>query len=115
MAARAARLQSPHGDGPCLEAAAHHRVLIADAAELQNRWPAFSEELFRHTPYRAIISMTLGRGQRPFAALVLYLIDAAALRTLPLHEVYQVSQQTADALAIAVDTARNAAAADPSE
>src|SRR3954469_22084167 len=115
MATLAERLQFTHGDGPCLEAAAHHRVLIAGAAELHNRWPAFTEELFRHTPYRAIISLPLATGQRPFAALDLYLIDAAALRTLALHEVYQVSQQTADALAIAVDTARNAAPADPSE
>lgn len=115
MATLAERLQFTHGDGPCLDAAAHHRVLIAGAAELHNRWPAFTEELFRHTPYRAIISLPLATGQRPFAALDLYLIDAAALRTLALHEVYQVSQQTADALAIAVDTARNAAPADPSE
>src|SRR4051812_24220931 len=97
MATLAERLQFTHGDGPCLDAAAHHRVLIADAAELHNRWPAFTEELFRHTPYRAIISLPLATGQRPFAALDLYLIDAAALRTLALHEVYQVSQQTADA------------------
>jgi hypothetical protein len=105
LATVAERLQFTQGEGPCLEAAATHRMLIADAGELESRWPAFSGELFRLTPFRAIVSLPLALTPRSFAALDLFLIDAGTADRLPLTDVYSVSNQATRALAATVSEA----------
>jgi hypothetical protein len=105
VATLAERLQFTQGEGPCLEASSERRVVVASPAVLQERWPAFTDELFRHTPYRAIASVPLALTPRSFGALDLYFTDPDAVDGVSLVEVSAVCAEIVEALQIATDSA----------
>jgi len=76
VAARAERLQTTLGEGPCLAAAAAARPLVADLESMAARWPVFHQELLRQTPFRSIASFPLlaRNGATRLGALDLYLV-----------------------------------------
>lgn len=57
MATHAERLQFIQGEGPCLDAARAHQLVVAAADEIERRWPAFGAEFLEHTPYRGVVSL----------------------------------------------------------
>ncbi|SDR74420.1 hypothetical protein SAMN04488543_0299 [Friedmanniella luteola] len=76
---RAERLQTTLGEGPCLSAIEAGKGLVADAATVAARWPAYHRELVRQTPFRSVASLPLrAAGQPPMGALDLY-SDAARM------------------------------------
>jgi hypothetical protein len=103
LATAAERLQFTQGEGPCLESAATHRMLVSEADDLLRRWPTFSRELFSLTPYRAIVSLPLAMTRYSFAALDLYLTDPAAAGQLTLPDVSSVGEQIVYALTLALN------------
>jgi hypothetical protein len=71
--AKAERLQTSLGEGPCLSAAAAGHPIVADADQLSQRWPIYAMQLLQRTPFRSVVSLPLLRWGRPaFAALDLY-------------------------------------------
>ena len=78
--ARAERLQTTLGEGPCLTAAANGAPVIADSAEMATIWPLFSRELTAQTPYRSVASLPLRLdGGRVLGAIDLYATRSNAL------------------------------------
>ena len=73
LASAAERLQFTQGEGRCLDASKHCRLVIAGPVDIEQRWPAFARELFNLTPYRAVISLPLPLEPDLGAALDLYL------------------------------------------
>jgi hypothetical protein len=75
IAARAERLQTTLGEGPCLTAAAAAEPLVASLDEIAVMWPVFHRELVTQTPYRSIVSVPLlaRDGITGLGALDLYL------------------------------------------
>lgn len=73
VAARAERLQTTLGEGPCLDAAATPMPLAAGLDSIAARWPVFHAEFVAQTPYRSVASLPLipPRGRR-LGALDLY-------------------------------------------
>lgn len=72
-------LQATLGEGPCLSAMEDGEPLVADAATLEQRWPAFCRELSARSPFRSVASLPLALpGQRAFGALDLYRTEAEA-------------------------------------
>ena len=80
VAARAERLQTTLGEGPCLSAADSAEPLVADQDTIAARWPLFHRELVSQTPYRSIMSIPLlaRDGFTCLGALDLYLAEAQA-------------------------------------
>lgn len=103
VATLAERLQFTQGEGPCLQSAATRRALVAGTHELEERWPAFARELFRRTPFRAIVSLPLAVTTQSFAAVDLYVVDPASAHRLTLADVYGVSDEMVRALGRAID------------
>jgi len=96
-AARAERLQTTLGEGPCLAATAASAPLQASSEVIANRWPLFHRELLRQTPYRAVASFPLQSNQhRRFGALDLYALDGEVLSDLMLD---QITIEIADPIA----------------
>lgn len=76
LAARAERLQTTLGEGPCLSATASEKALMFDSATMASRWPVYYEELVAQTPFRSVASFPLASRHRPrFGALDLYSTD----------------------------------------
>ncbi len=97
MAARAERLQTTLGEGPCLAASATSTPLQTSGAEMAIRWPIFHRELVRQTSYRAIVSFPLqSKDREHFGALDLYAVDSDAFSDLILD---QVSAEVAEPIA----------------
>ncbi|HEX8509893.1 MAG TPA: ANTAR domain-containing protein [Propionibacteriaceae bacterium] len=72
-AARAERLQTTLGEGPCLTAAAGEEPLAADLSTIAHRWPTFHLEFTAQTPFRSVISIPLHASHGTcFGALDLY-------------------------------------------
>lgn len=72
-ARRAEELQTSLGEGPCLDAAASRRAVVADLDHLTTRWTSYGDELLSTTPFRSVAAIPLiepGRGV--FAALDVY-------------------------------------------
>lgn len=101
VATLAERLQFTQGEGPCLEAAGERRLLVAGPRVLGDRWPAFTDELYRRTPYRAIASLPLALTPRTFGALDLYFTDPDAVDGVSLVDVSSVCAEIVEALQIA--------------
>lgn len=80
VAARAERLQTSLGEGPCLAAASSAEPLVLDAPAIASRWPVFHSELIRQTPFRSVASLPVlwGDPPEPVAALDLYLLSSEA-------------------------------------
>lgn len=98
-AARAEELQTSLGDGPCLHAAEMHESVAMDLAELERRWPLYTEELIAQTDYRAVVSVPLrAPGRTVFAALDLYAKSPQLDDTLDLTEIDELLAAPAAAL-----------------
>ena len=103
VATAAERLQFTQGEGPCIDAAGQRRILVASTSELVDRWPSFSDELFRQTPYRGIVSVPLALTSRAYGALDLYVVDPRRMAELRLDEVSAVCGEIVDAMRVAAD------------
>lgn len=88
VVARAERLQTTLGEGPCLSAATDQVALLADRDHLQRRWPFYFAELTGATPYLSVASIPLRLpGEQAFGAIDLYSTDPAGDRLGPLEEI----------------------------
>lgn len=110
VATLAERLQFTQGEGPCLDAARDRRIQVADLQRMEERWPSFARELFRRTPYRAIISLPLTLAAPERGAMDLYLTDAGRLDAVGLADASAVTDQVVAAMTdrtatISVDSA----------
>jgi hypothetical protein len=77
LVARAERLQTTLGEGPCLSATAQREPLIADQDLMATRWPLFHRELLEQTPFRSIASLPLNSvNHQRLGALDLYSTDS---------------------------------------
>ncbi|MEP6851976.1 MAG: GAF and ANTAR domain-containing protein [bacterium] len=97
----AERLQFTQGEGPCLDSARSQSVLVADTGRLERSWPAFTQELFAHTPYRAIMTLPLKIEQATYGAVDLYFTDAARVGEVSLADALTVTESVVEALAMA--------------
>lgn len=98
-ASLAERLQFTQAEGPCLDAVREQRPLVADLETLEARWPAFTAELCRHTPYRAVMSLPVKA--KDFAgALDLFLVDPARIGRLSLADAVTITGEIGFALTI---------------
>ena len=76
VAARAERLQTSLGEGPCLAATSTRDPLVVGAADIALRWPVFHQEFVRQTPFRSVVSVpVVSPPWTQTAALDLYLTD----------------------------------------
>jgi hypothetical protein len=99
LAARAERLQTTLGQGPCLSAARDAEPVVADLATMQRRWPLFHRDLSVQTPYRSVASLPLQVEDRVLGALDLY---ATTGETLAPELVHEVGRELADLVAAMV-------------
>jgi hypothetical protein len=75
-AARAERLQTTLGEGPCLAVTAARTPHVYDQETMASSWPVFHQELLAQTPYRSIASFPLStRRRNRCGALDLYSTD----------------------------------------
>ncbi len=98
-AALAERLQFSQGEGPCLDAALHHRMTTSRAPEIAQRWPALAVDMFAHTPYRAIVSLPLH--PTISGAVDFYLEDDDALHGIDIEDASVICDQVAAGLRLA--------------
>jgi hypothetical protein len=103
LAGLAERLQFTVGEGPCLVAAAEQRIVVADAGQLQERWPVFAKELFDHTPFQAIVALPLTLSPQLHGAMDLFLTEPAQLRAVSLADALTVTDQVLEVLIFAQD------------
>src|SRR5438309_1912838 len=89
----AERLQFTQDQGPCLTAVRERRVLVADTEQLEQLWPQFSDELLRHTPFRAVIALPLVVTDEAFGAVDLFLADQDRLHSVSLSDAVTVTEQ----------------------
>lgn len=91
----AERWQFTVGDDPCSAAVARGSPVVADEESLRRRWPELHALLRRHTPYRSMVALPLGRGGSALGTVALYLhqaspdpapdVDAARVVTALVH------------------------------
>jgi hypothetical protein len=112
VAARAERLQTTIGDGPCLVAAGLPRPVATGWTALAERWPIYAHELFDQTPYRSVASLPLQHvTEGPFGAIDLYSTRAEAIAPSLLAAAYtEVAVQVA---ALLVASASAVGSSDP--
>lgn len=79
--ARAERLQTTLGEGPCLDAVKLGHPLVADLETIAGGWPMFHRRLLTETPFRSIASFPLiaRHSSVRFGALDLYFTEAEAV------------------------------------
>lgn len=100
LVARAERLQTTLGQGPCLSAARDAEPVVADLATMERRWPLFHRELSVQTPYRSVASLPLRlEGGRVLGALDLY---TTAGEPLALELVDEVGRELTEPIAAMV-------------
>jgi hypothetical protein len=100
--ATAERLQFTVGEGPCLSAHATGLPVLADATELQARWPSYFDALVAHTPVRSVVSIPLHGGLEDVGALDMYLHGQSDVRSLGLADSLTVTSALSDAFAAAM-------------
>ena len=101
-ASAAERLQFTMGEGPCLSAHATGLPVVADEAELAERWPGYHDALVTQTPVRAVISLPLQGGLEEIGALDLYLHAPGDVRALGLADSLVVTGALSETLAAAM-------------
>lgn len=101
MASCAERLQFTQGEGPCLDAARNHQLVLTTGAEIERRWPSFGAEFLGQTPYRGVASLPLRLSTETIGALDLYVEDEQDLSRMRIADAVMVAQQITDALTIA--------------
>ena len=86
-AALAEVLQTSLGEGPCLDAAQTQAAVALDLDDLGARWPVYTAELTRQTPFRAVAAIPLRvPSHDAFAALDLFSTDPRLRDRLDLAE-----------------------------
>jgi hypothetical protein len=95
------RLQFTLGEGPCLEAAQAHDIVVAGPEALASTWPLFARELTARTPFRAVVTMPLDVSDTLRGALDVYFTDPVRLPALALVDVLAVQSGTVRALSAA--------------
>lgn len=108
-ATHAERLQFTQGEGPCLDAARAHQLVVAAADEIERRWPAFGAEFLEHTPYRGVVSIPVRLSGDTVGALDLFFKDEQDLGRLSILDAVTVTQQITDALVVAQAITQSAA------
>lgn len=89
-AALAEVLQTSLGEGPCLDAVQTQTSVALDHDDLSARWPVYTAELTRQTPFRAVAAIPLRvPSQDAFAALDLFSTDPQIRDRLELAELDQ--------------------------
>jgi hypothetical protein len=76
-------------------------VLVADHEQLLERWPRFTDELFTHTPFRAVVSLPLRTTGGASGALDLFLVDPDRLDSVTIADAIAITDEIAAAFAIA--------------
>ena len=77
------------------------RVVIAQAEQIEQRWPAFGEQFIQQTPFRAVISIPLPLTADLKGALDLYLSPADRVEAVSLAATTTICDQIVQALRIA--------------
>lgn len=87
--ARAERLQTTLGEGPCLSATATSEPLVADQDMMATRWPMFYRELLSQTPFRSIASLPLRSiNDQRLGALDLYSSQPDAFNSVRMNQIH---------------------------
>ena len=107
LASVAERLQFTQGEGPCLDAARAQRVLVADAAQLDRRWPSYAAELFARTPFRGIVTMPLSLAASTKGAVDLFVTDERTLPAVTLADAITVADAVAEELSDTAQTSHS--------
>jgi hypothetical protein len=84
--------------GPCLTSHATGDMVIADAATMRTRWPAYHDALVTHTPIRGTLSIPLRDDLRGIGALDVYMVPPREVGSLSLSDALTVGAQVAAAL-----------------
>ncbi|ATD72353.1 MULTISPECIES: GAF and ANTAR domain-containing protein [Gordonia] len=66
------RIQAEVGEGPCLSAALHDRVVRVDDLEKDERWPVYRSRAMDEVPIRSVLSFQLFANQNKIGALNLF-------------------------------------------
>jgi hypothetical protein len=84
----AERLQTTVGEGPCLAAVHTGRPVVADLAEMADRWPVFHERFGVECPYRSIAAFPLAAPWGSYAgALDLYSTGVDTITSSDVEEI----------------------------
>lgn len=105
----AERLQFTVGEGPCLAAVRRRAVVRAGGEELEALWPAYYDELVRHTPYRSILAIPFAADTDVTAALDLYFREPDAAADVNIADVTAVTVQISALLRASNEPAEPAA------
>jgi hypothetical protein len=100
-ASMAERLQFTQGEGPCLEAANHQRIVIGGSDQLRDRWPAFAAELVARTPYRAVLALPLRLDETTHGAIDLFFADPDRLTDVGLADAATLAENVGEVLQFA--------------
>jgi hypothetical protein len=83
LVARAERVQTTLGEGPCLTATATAQPLVVDLESMAQRWPLFHREVVAVTPFRSVASIPFRVPSRSLVgALDLYSVEPAGAVSL---------------------------------
>lgn len=63
------RIQAETGEGPCLSAALHERIVRADDLNADNRWPKYRRRAVAEIPIRSVLSFQLFANRNRIGAL----------------------------------------------
>jgi hypothetical protein len=96
--ATAERLQFTVGDGPCMAAARLGEPVFAPEEELRRRWPAFAEQLYEHTHFRAVVAFPLSEALAGIGAMDLYFRRSERIALLDVFEAMAVGELITAAL-----------------
>lgn len=94
----AERLQFTVGSGPCTEAQHTRQPVFAVEEDLRRRWPVFSEALFAHTPFRAVVALPLQPALAGSGAIDLYFRECEQVTGLDVFEALAVGELVNSAL-----------------
>lgn len=99
--ARAERLQTTLGEGPCLTATANEQPYATDLATIAARWPMFYREFTASTPFRSVVALPLlgSRSQLRCGALDLYFTEPDTGSLLPDSFLAEIRSAVADTIA----------------
>ena len=98
-ASTAERLEFTVGEGPCSQANATRRLVVADPDVLSRQWPRFQEMLYGATTIRAVVSLPITAGRSGMGTLDLYFDHPDELKAVLVTEILAVADQVTERLA----------------
>jgi hypothetical protein len=105
--ARAERLQTTLGEGPCLAVTASKKSLIADLDTMSQRWPTYYSAVMEQTPFRSVASIPLDTPFQRLGALDLYSTDPSGAAFTNIATIERAVAAQAAAALVAAPTAVN--------